>query len=192
MVEQRTENPRVVGSIPTGGTNFCADLAHLVERHLAKVEVASSSLVIRSKGTLKGLLSVLILKTNTAPWPSGKAGACKALIPSSILGGASKNPECVSVWDFTFSLFTFHSSLNSEDRRRQRRQGKTGDGSEKTGDGSVSCGLIMTELVVEADGLGEPLIQLDTVCMAECRYLCTIQMVIILTHIMFLVLDDIC
>ena len=28
---------------------FNADLAHLVERHLAKVEVASSSLVIRSK-----------------------------------------------------------------------------------------------------------------------------------------------
>ena len=46
-VEQGTENPRVVGSIPTGGTIF-ADLAHLVERHLAKVEVASSSLVIRS------------------------------------------------------------------------------------------------------------------------------------------------
>ena len=46
LVEQRTENPRVVGSIPTGGT--IADVAHLVERHLAKVEVASSSLVIRS------------------------------------------------------------------------------------------------------------------------------------------------
>ena len=46
-VEQRTENPRVVGSIPTGGTIY-ADVAHLVERHLAKVEVASSSLVIRS------------------------------------------------------------------------------------------------------------------------------------------------
>ena len=29
-----------------------ADLAHLVERHLAKVEVASSSLVIRSNGAL--------------------------------------------------------------------------------------------------------------------------------------------
>ncbi len=28
--------------------HFCADVAHLVERHLAKVEVASSSLVIRS------------------------------------------------------------------------------------------------------------------------------------------------
>ncbi len=47
LVEQGTENPRVVGSIPTGGT-IHADLAHLVERHLAKVEVASSSLVIRS------------------------------------------------------------------------------------------------------------------------------------------------
>ena len=67
-VEQGTENPRVDGSIPSGGTkeyvessvSECldkvylasyssnADLAHLVERHLAKVEVASSSLVIRS------------------------------------------------------------------------------------------------------------------------------------------------
>ena len=47
LVEQRTENPRVVGSIPTGGTTY-ADLAHLVERDLAKVEVAGSSPVIRS------------------------------------------------------------------------------------------------------------------------------------------------
>ena len=48
LVEQGTENPRVVGSIPTEGTKY-AGLAHLVERHLAKVEVASSSLVTRSK-----------------------------------------------------------------------------------------------------------------------------------------------
>ena len=48
LVEQGTENPCVVGSIPTGGT-ISADLAHLVERHLAKVEVAGSSPVIRSK-----------------------------------------------------------------------------------------------------------------------------------------------
>ena len=52
-VEQWTENPRVVGSIPTGGTmvpigNQDAGVAHPVERHLAKVEVASSSLVTRS------------------------------------------------------------------------------------------------------------------------------------------------
>ena len=58
-VEQRTENPRVVGSIPTGGTIrnaiaflIYADLAHLVERHLAKVEVAGSSPVIRSNKAL--------------------------------------------------------------------------------------------------------------------------------------------
>ena len=53
-VEQWTDNPRVVGSIPTGGTmvpfgNQDAGVAHPVERHLAKVEVASSSLVTRSK-----------------------------------------------------------------------------------------------------------------------------------------------
>ena len=46
-VEQGTENPRVDGSIPSGST-INADLAHPVERHLAKVEVASSSLVARS------------------------------------------------------------------------------------------------------------------------------------------------
>ena len=35
-------------SRPHGSFIFYADVAHLVERHLAKVEVASSSLVIRS------------------------------------------------------------------------------------------------------------------------------------------------
>ena len=48
LVEQGTENPRVIGSIPIGGT-INAGVAHLVERHLAKVEVASSSLVARSR-----------------------------------------------------------------------------------------------------------------------------------------------
>ena len=55
LVEQGTENSRVVGSIPTGGTrsldSHIADLAHLVERHLAKVEVAGSNPVIRSNRT---------------------------------------------------------------------------------------------------------------------------------------------
>ena len=63
MVEQRTENPRVVGSIPTGGTSGIdryADLAHLVERDLAKVEVAGSSPVIRSKLKRGGLSALLI------------------------------------------------------------------------------------------------------------------------------------
>ena len=46
-VEQGTENPRVVGSIPTGGTTLCGS-GSVVERHLAKVNVASSNLVFRS------------------------------------------------------------------------------------------------------------------------------------------------
>ncbi len=97
-VEQRTENPRVVGSIPTGGTTVgvfnvegtpvpipntevklysgdntrletaredntmptqYADLAHLVERDLAKVEVAGSSPVIRSIGWANECLPIL-------------------------------------------------------------------------------------------------------------------------------------
>ena len=56
LVEQGTENPRVVGSIPTGGTTY-ADLAHLVERDLAKVEVAGSIPVIRSKRHGHGSIS---------------------------------------------------------------------------------------------------------------------------------------
>jgi hypothetical protein len=48
-VEHPTVNRRVVGSNPTAGANFHAGLAQLVERNLAKVEVASSSLVTRSR-----------------------------------------------------------------------------------------------------------------------------------------------
>ena len=47
-VEHVTENHSVGGSIPPQGTFFHAVVAQLVERHLAKVEVASPSLVYRS------------------------------------------------------------------------------------------------------------------------------------------------
>ena len=60
LVEQGTENPRVVGSIPIGGTTN-ADLAHLVERDLAKVEVAGSSPVIRSKKEVTFVYQKLLL-----------------------------------------------------------------------------------------------------------------------------------
>ena len=79
-VEQGTENPRVIGSIPIGGTSQetqqgfqYAAVAHLVERHLAKVEVASSSLVGRSIG-------VVFITPYMVTWPSGKARVCKTLI----------------------------------------------------------------------------------------------------------------
>ena len=66
LVEQRIENPRVAGSIPALGTIF-ASVAHLVERHLAKVEVASSSLVTRSK-TDKERSAFLISYGTVAKW----------------------------------------------------------------------------------------------------------------------------
>ena len=49
-------------SRPHGSFIFYADVAHLVERHLAKVEVASSSLVIRSIGRLINLKRPTFLK----------------------------------------------------------------------------------------------------------------------------------
>ena len=68
-VEQGTENPRVIGSIPIGGTIYAA-VAHLVERHLAKVEVASSSLVGRSKKIVKNRLNKPIFHSygDVAKW----------------------------------------------------------------------------------------------------------------------------
>ena len=85
-VEQGTENPRVVGSIPTGGTIGItgsggaatrllfvipyADLAHLVERHLAKVEVAGSSPVIRSSFTDTAANRVREFLSSTKSYPA--------------------------------------------------------------------------------------------------------------------------
>ncbi len=66
LVEQGTENPRVGGSIPPGGT-IPAALAHLVERHLAKVEVASSSLVIRSRKFVVEIFTAFLLFTDNFP-----------------------------------------------------------------------------------------------------------------------------
>ena len=61
MVEQRTENPRVTGSIPVLGIEnsmfvVYARVAQLVEHDLAKVGVAGSSPVSRSFYTQKGVL----------------------------------------------------------------------------------------------------------------------------------------
>ena len=53
-----------------------AGVAHPVERHLAKVEVASSSLVTRSKQIRNALRSLFYM----VPWPSGKAKVCKTFI----------------------------------------------------------------------------------------------------------------
>ena len=50
-----------------------ADVAQLVERNLAKVEVASSSLVIRSE----------VASASTVGWPRGEATDCKSVYTGS-------------------------------------------------------------------------------------------------------------
>src|SRR5512134_3708437 len=85
-----------------------AGIAQLVERNLAKVEVASSRLVSRSRisgkaklrrrvtfrlaaaKTPKDSLSLFCLKVSSAGWQSGHAAACKAVYAGSIPTPASR------------------------------------------------------------------------------------------------------
>jgi hypothetical protein len=53
-----------------------ADVAQLVAHHLAKVRVAGSNPVIRSKGA--------VASSPAVEWPSGEATACKAVHTGSI------------------------------------------------------------------------------------------------------------
>ena len=84
----------------TGGcrdkcTEYAA-VAHLVERHLAKVEVASSSLVGRSNG-------VVVITPYMVTWPSGKARVCKTLIHQFKSGRhLQKIPGSFGFRDFLF------------------------------------------------------------------------------------------
>jgi hypothetical protein len=66
-----------------------AGIAQLVEHNLAKVGVAGSSPVSRSRGPGAAANAVRPRRV-LAPWPSGKAEDCKSFIPSSNLGGASR------------------------------------------------------------------------------------------------------
>ena len=66
-----------------------ADMAQLVEHNLAKVGVAGSNPVVRSK-TIRPR-AVRAWSFLMATWPSGKAEACKAFISSSNLLVASRS-----------------------------------------------------------------------------------------------------
>ena len=63
-------------------------MAQLVEHHLAKVGVAGSNPVVRSR-KLKAGHNMAGLFRKMATWPSGKAEACKAFTPGSNPGVAS-------------------------------------------------------------------------------------------------------
>ncbi len=65
----------------TESTLQTADVAQLVEHHLAKVDVASSNLVVRSQDTVTA--RVLRNRANTVGWPRGEAAACKAVYTGS-------------------------------------------------------------------------------------------------------------
>lgn len=68
-----------------------ADLAQLVERNLAKVEVASSNLVSRSNMYLitRLIQAVKSLYLHSAEWQSGYAPDCKSVYLGSTPGSAS-------------------------------------------------------------------------------------------------------
>ena len=66
-----------------------ADVAQLVERNLAKVEVASSSLVVRSE---KGRRSVGV-GPSLVEWPRGEATDCKSVYTGSNPVPTSKDPN---------------------------------------------------------------------------------------------------
>ena len=79
-----------MGEVPRILTPRVAGLAQLVARHLAKVEVAGSNPVARSMSLAGRSQPALFIAAYLARWPSGKARACKALIPGSNPGLASK------------------------------------------------------------------------------------------------------
>ena len=85
-----------------------AGVAHPVERHLAKVEVASSSLVTRSKQIRNALRSLF----HMVPWPSGKAKVCKTFIPQfksgRYLQKSASFDRRLPILLITSSLFTLH------------------------------------------------------------------------------------
>ena len=87
-----------------------AGVAHPVERHLAKVEVASSSLVTRSKKVRNVTTRSLF---HMVPWPSGKARVCKTLIRQFKSGRYLQKSAIFfrRLPIFTYYFFTIHSSL---------------------------------------------------------------------------------
>ena len=92
-----------------------AGVAHLVERHLAKVEVASSSLVFRSK-QMKAEPTPVLLSTRRHSQEVRQRSA-KPLFPSSNLGGASTERTFASCKS---SFFVFPASPKKpHDRQRK-------------------------------------------------------------------------
>src|SRR6185437_14558869 len=85
-----------------------ADVAQLVAHHLAKVRVAGSNPVIRSK--------VQEASIPTVEWPSGEATACKAVHTGSIPVSTSKNDQARLAQRESASLTRKRSLVQSQYR----------------------------------------------------------------------------
>ena len=90
LVEQGTENPRVVGSIPTGGTRKCG-FSSFGRASPCQGEGGGFEPRNPLQTGHERSCPIFMKKVNKALWPSGKAKVCNTSIPGSIPGGASKN-----------------------------------------------------------------------------------------------------
>ena len=79
LVEQGTENPRVVGSIPTGGT-ICGFSSF---GRAPPCQGGGGGFEPRNplQRRVRNTSYPFLQKRNMAPWPSGKAKVCKTSIP---------------------------------------------------------------------------------------------------------------
>ena len=106
LVEQETENLRVVGSIPTGGT-ICgfssSGRAPPCQGGGSEFEPRNP---LQHKGRLRTIKRPIFIRHHSQ---AVRQRSAKPLFPGSIPGGASKNPVHVSGRDFY--LLPFHSSL---------------------------------------------------------------------------------
>lgn len=76
------------GKAHRGHREANADVAQLVAHHLAKVRVAGSNPVIRSRGRARRLIA---FPPCAVEWPSGEATACKAVHTGSIPVSTSRD-----------------------------------------------------------------------------------------------------
>ena len=104
-----------MGSSPIQVATY-ADLAHLVERHLAKVEVASSSLVTRSKKERHpfGCLSFLVTFGDLTCSGEMNSPCAKVLLRKTLVRRISAVPPCGSLgWTVMWVRLELDTSTKS-------------------------------------------------------------------------------
>ena len=108
-VEQGTENPRVVGSIPTGGTTIRGfssfGRARPCQGRGGGFEPRNP---LQKMGTTKTRALIFIRRHSQVV----RQRSAKPLRPSSNLGGASKAPRTIRSWGLLLTYYLFTLTLN--------------------------------------------------------------------------------